>query len=236
MNRSVQPTARCATTLLLSGAHRISDDERHKLLHGGARCSALQVPFRATPRMIVRPVGQLEVGFLVELSERFAPKMPQQLLRWGFHPRVFASYHTLAILCAHVALLALPSPQMVVLRLGWWLTFLLFAVLGVLVVLRWQVRWARTILNPLLPESFHFFFFVYMEHAPGSCLCSSSQHLQDPHVLPRRVPCRHRPSAAAVAESWIPWTVEQLAKGASEEEVRPTPTYSVTYSAHHTYN
>ena len=227
LKRSAQPEKRSTTTLLLDGANRLTDEERRKLLNGGARCSALRVPFRATPRTTVRPVGRLEVGLLVEVAERIgkvevghlvgfaermfprlriSPHLPLQLLKLGFHPRLFASYDALALLVAHTALLILPSPEQLLLRLGWWLGFVVTFGLGVIVALRWSARCAAN--KPSLPAS------SLPSVAPPNrrlstltaCACALAV-------------CRHRPSAAAAAESWVPWIAEQLEKGVSEEEV-----------------
>ncbi|KAL3919568.1 MAG: hypothetical protein SGPRY_005580 [Prymnesium sp.] len=94
--------------LMLSGLTPLSTEERRALLHGGARCSALKVPYRATPRLPVRPVSSFEIRWLVELSERLAPKMPHALLQTGFHPRLLASWHALVLLAAHAVLLCMP--------------------------------------------------------------------------------------------------------------------------------
>ena len=60
-----------------------------------ARCSALRVPYRATPRLPVRPVGTVEIGVLVDLSERLALHLPSPLLavllQFGLHPRLLAN-------------------------------------------------------------------------------------------------------------------------------------------------
>lgn len=88
----------------------------------------------------MRPAGPLEVLPLVELAEQLAPKLPPQLLRWGLHPRLLASYDTLAIIAAQLALLALPNPGIAIVRIAWWMTFVLVAALGLIVVLRWQSR------------------------------------------------------------------------------------------------
>ena len=98
------------------------------------------MPFRATPRLPVRPVGTFEVRALVELTEQLAPKMPQPLLDLGLHPRLLASYHTLALLAAQLALLALPRFDSSVLRLGWWLCFVGMLAFATLLGLRWRAR------------------------------------------------------------------------------------------------
>ncbi|KAL1529623.1 hypothetical protein AB1Y20_000565 [Prymnesium parvum] len=124
--------------LLLSGKTPLTLDERRKILHGGARCSALKVPFRATPRLPIRPVGSSEIRFLVELTERLAPKLPPALLEAGLHPRMLASYHAVVLLVAHVVLLCMPTLDSFVLRLGWYACFVAALTVGLLVLLQWR--------------------------------------------------------------------------------------------------
>ena len=73
-----------------------------------------------------------------ELTEKLAPKLPPAVLQAGFHPRLLASYHVLALLLAQLALLATPSLSSVLLRFVWWLAFLAAVALGVLLALRWR--------------------------------------------------------------------------------------------------
>jgi len=113
--------------------------ERAKLLRGEARCSSLSVPFRATPRQPGRPADSHEVGWLVDLAEAAAARMPKELLDLGIHPRLLASRHALLLISAMPPLLALQpssSSRPLLLALVWWPLLLLALAVGVLLWLR----------------------------------------------------------------------------------------------------
>lgn len=82
--------------------------DRAQLLRGRLRCSALAVPFRASPLMKCPPTTSDEFAPLVSLAEAVAAKLPPELLRRGLHPRLLASRSVLASLA--------PLPPLILFR------------------------------------------------------------------------------------------------------------------------
>ena len=115
----------------------LSSDERELVISGRGRCSALAVPFQATDRQPIRPVGSDEVHFLVEVAEAIAVHIPPWMLKLGIHPRLLASRHWLVLVAAVVLLpLTYPASGHAVLVLFWAIFALAAATWGAILVLR----------------------------------------------------------------------------------------------------
>ncbi len=119
----------------------LSADEKRQLSAGRARCSALAVPFRASPRMPVRPVGAMEIRFLVPPLEYLGSLLPPSLPRIGIHPRILASPVAIGLSLALAFLYHLnptnhgiDSPTLTTL---WTLLMLPVATLALLYARRW---------------------------------------------------------------------------------------------------
>ena len=133
--------------LLTAVTKPLSASERLSVANGRARCSALNVPYRVTPRLPVRPVGAGEIPLLVDLSERVAVSVPPALLRLGLHPRLLASIPSLALTSFYALLIGLkPSSSgygtPVILSILWWCLMLPSILIGVLHVRFWSRRHA----------------------------------------------------------------------------------------------
>lgn len=128
--------------MLAATARPLSDDEKRCLSSGRARCSALRVPYRATPRLPIRPVGDSEVAALVAIAERLASLVPRGLIEHGLHPRILASGTSLSLFAVY-AILLLVRPRTsssLLLQTLWWM--LLFPAVGLGGVC--ARRWAYT--------------------------------------------------------------------------------------------
>lgn len=128
--------------LLLVGTNSrpLSPDERALVISGRGRCSALAVPFRASDRQPIRPVGSDEVHLLVEVAEALAAHMPHWMLQLGLHPRLFASRHWLVLMASGILLpLTYPASGHTLLVAFWVLFALVVATWGAILVLR-EVR------------------------------------------------------------------------------------------------
>ena len=130
----------------------LTDEQKSSVRRGHARCSALSVPFRATPRQPVRPVGAAELSTLVDWSERLAFKLPERLKRLGVHPRLLASVPSLCLCSVYAILLALrPTRKRLsadgelqapptLLTVLWWLLLLPTLAIGGLYLRHWARR------------------------------------------------------------------------------------------------
>tara|TARA_B100000524_G_scaffold134284_1_gene66917 strand:+ start:144 stop:2801 length:2658 start_codon:yes stop_codon:yes gene_type:complete len=136
--RPAEPAERKLPLQLVGARSRpLSSDERELVISGRGRCSALAVPFQATDRQPIRPVGSDEVHFLVEVAEAIAVHIPPWMLKLGIHPRLLASRHWLVLVAAVVLLpLTYPASGHAVLVLFWAIFALAAATWGAILVLR----------------------------------------------------------------------------------------------------
>jgi hypothetical protein len=195
---------------------------RPQVAAGQARCSVLDVPFRATPRLTARPAGTLEVGFLVGPCERLGGHVPDALKEIGLHPRILASVPFLCILGAlQLLFMVMPvgnaSEESV--DRAKWVLFVFYtglfvaggsyfnANLSALALTLWVLAWSVcallcyyfvTISWWVLHLSCIFFGWVYFRHWQK----------------------RHAPSQSAAPQSWVPWLAEQMARGTPISELR----------------
>lgn len=144
--RSVEPGAAPPTRVLGGRETPLTASDRRDLLGGLARCSALHVPFRATPNLPVRPVGAAELRVLVSWAEALVTLVPPRLVSAGFHPRLLASGAGLLVLllcpASLLALRPLLPADYPLLGAAWWLLALSNAVIGRLLTARWWSRHA----------------------------------------------------------------------------------------------
>ena len=145
------------------GAVPLSREQKAALLAGRARCSALSVGYRATPRLPVRPIGRYEVAPLVEIAERLGAVLPPAVRRTGLHPRVLASVPSLCLTAVYAILIgvrptappiaappddALPyddGDAHVALLLLWWVLFLPSLAFGALHLRHWARQHAPSL-------------------------------------------------------------------------------------------
>ena len=145
--KAAQEVQAAATKLLPLSPRPLDVAGRAELMRGATRCSALRVPFRATPRLPVRPVASGELAPLVLAAEALAPRLPPQVTApWpaglGLHPRLLASGLGLALgLVLPAALLGVaPSVSSPLHRFMWWLLLLCNGGFGWVHYQRWWRR------------------------------------------------------------------------------------------------
>lgn len=129
-----------------AAATPLSADEKDRIRAGRARCSALNVGYRATPRLPVRPVGKYEVTSLVELAEAVANQWPAFLKQRGLHPRFLANIPSLLLCAVYAFLVAVrPTPSRAEPEAYWLLLILWLLVLAVSLALGalYLRHWAR---------------------------------------------------------------------------------------------
>ena len=149
--KAAQEVQSAKTKLLSLSPKPLDVAGRMELMRGATRCSALRVPFRATPRLPVRPVASGELAPLVRAAEALAPRLPPQLIApppagLGLHPRLLASGLGLALgVVLPVALLGVaPSVSSPLHGLMWWMLLLCNGGFGAVHYRRWWRRNAPT--------------------------------------------------------------------------------------------
>lgn len=219
---------------LLAAAERpLTVGEKREVSVGRARCSALHVPYRATPRLPIRPVGQWEVAALVELGEALACSVPPKLLAAGLHPRMLASVPALVLVAFYAVLVALkPVSVTGAFETGMGVAAIRYhhrcgvavsTVVACLHVSRLQSQPSLTH-PPTLPHAFCC-QSSYGDHAPPALITLLWWLLLLPATAVgglyvqywRR---RHAMPMTAATESWVPWLAEQIERGSDPVDLR----------------